>query len=42
MDSFTIAVVVGGAVVLAVFLGLFLMDRGEPETSGKQPPRKKP
>ncbi len=32
-DSFTIAVVVGIGVVLAVFLGLVLLDKGPPGRS---------
>ena len=30
MDSFTLAVVIGIGIVLAVFVGLLVMDRGGP------------
>lgn len=30
MDSFTIAIVIGGAVVLVVLIGMIVVDRGGP------------
>lgn len=30
MDSFTVAIVIGGAVVLVVLLGMIVIDRGAP------------
>ena len=37
MDSFTVAVVIGGVVVLLVLGGLVLLDRGEPSPNSKTP-----
>jgi len=37
MDSFTIAVVIGGAVVLLIFGALFLLDKGGAPVASSEP-----
>jgi Na+-transporting methylmalonyl-CoA/oxaloacetate decarboxylase gamma subunit len=41
MDSFTIAILIGGAVVLLVLVGLIVVDRGAPEPASTTKPEKK-
>jgi hypothetical protein len=40
MDSFTIAVVVGGGIVLAILVLMVVADKGAPETPVREKPRK--
>jgi hypothetical protein len=41
MDSFTIAVVIGGAAMLVILAGLVVLDKGAPAPAGKSRPRKR-
>jgi hypothetical protein len=41
MDTFTLAVVIGMGVVICIFLGLTLVDKGAPDTETLPKVRKK-
>ena len=41
MDNFTLAVVIGMGVVLVIFLGMVVVDKGPPERRETFKPRRK-
>ena len=41
MDNFTLAVVIGMGVVLLIFLGMVVVDKGAPERRETSKPRRK-